>query len=84
MIFIAMVLIWTALYLSFTPVGQDSVDGVQPRYYFPLAIPFLLLFSNGKIKHEIRPEVYSQIAFLPVVLINLYGLLKLFLIPFNL
>ncbi len=43
-------LIWTALYLSFTPVGLNTINGVQPRYYIPLMYPFLLLFSNHKIK----------------------------------
>lgn len=37
------VLIWTALYLSFTAVGMTEIKGVQPRYYLPMFI--LLLFS---------------------------------------
>jgi uncharacterized membrane protein len=83
LIAISMLLIWTALYLSFTPVGLGQVDGVQPRYYFPLAIPFLMLFSTGKIRHEFNPVNYNRLAFLPVVLVNLYGLLTMFMIPFN-
>ncbi len=36
-------LIWMALYLSFTPVGSDYIDGVQARYYFPLILPLSYL-----------------------------------------
>lgn len=41
-------LIWTALYLSFTPVGLMQINGVQARYYLPLLVPFYLLFSGGR------------------------------------
>lgn len=41
------VLIATALYLQFTPVGQDSISGLQPRYYAPilmlLVLPMLII-----------------------------------------
>ena len=35
MIFATIVLIWTALYLSFTEVGETKIAGVQGRYYLP-------------------------------------------------
>jgi uncharacterized membrane protein len=37
-------LIWTALYLSFTPVGSLSINGVQSRYFIPLLFPILINF----------------------------------------
>lgn len=36
------VLIETALYLQYTPVGAEYIDGVQPRYFLPV-LPLLLL-----------------------------------------
>ena len=35
-------LVYAALYVSFTPVGSNVVEGVQPRYFQPLA-PLLLI-----------------------------------------
>lgn len=32
-----------AMYLSFTPVGSSSIEGVQPRYFLPILPLFLLL-----------------------------------------
>lgn len=43
-------LIWTALYLSFTPVGSNTIEGVQPRYFIPLIFPILMCFKTDKIK----------------------------------
>lgn len=35
-----LLLIAAALYISFTPVGSSTVEGVQPRYLIPLILPF--------------------------------------------
>lgn len=42
---ITLALIWTALYLSFTPVGNTIILGVQGRYYIPL-IPLATALLN--------------------------------------
>ncbi len=43
------VLIWTAMYLAFTPVGASVVEGVQARYYLPLLYPLFLGISFPKL-----------------------------------
>ena len=43
-------MIWLALYLSFTPVGDYQIAGVQARYYLPLIYLGAALWSNNKIK----------------------------------
>ena len=43
-------LIWLSLYLSFTPVGEANILGVQARYYLPVVYLSALLVSNRKIK----------------------------------
>lgn len=49
-IFASIILVITALYVSFTPVGYNTVNGCQPRYLLPLIFPFyLMLVPNGKI-----------------------------------
>lgn len=42
-------LIWLALYLDFTPVGEDYISGVQARYYLPLLYFGICLIGNNRI-----------------------------------
>ncbi len=35
------------LYLSWEPVGSESIPGVQGRYFFPIAPLFFLVFQRG-------------------------------------
>lgn len=49
-------LVWTALYLDFTPVGSMVIRGVSPRYYLPMLFPFSFLFLNRKITCGMREE----------------------------
>lgn len=66
---IIIVLIWTAMYLAFTPVGLSKIAGVQVRYYLPLLIPAMLLFPIPKIKIEnfnLNKDKKTQLLFLGV------------------
>lgn len=56
---IIMSLIWTSLYVGFTPVGMDIINGVQPRYYIPILILIYLLFNTSKVKCEIKQTTYA-------------------------
>lgn len=47
-------LIWTALYLSFTPVGLHEIRGVQGRYYLPVSLWILCTLSSGTIRSSVR------------------------------
>lgn len=60
LIFGAACLVWTALYLDFTPVGAEYISGVSPRYYLPLIFPFGILFMNKKIKCNCSTENYQR------------------------
>ncbi|WP_289301889.1 DUF2142 domain-containing protein [Sporofaciens musculi] len=66
MISVTIVLIWTALYLSFTEVGQTKIAGVQGRYYLPFIFLIYLWFRNEKIEN--RFSIYRYQLF--VVLIS--------------
>lgn len=46
--FASLALIATALYVSFTPVGNNTVNGCQTRYILPLLIPALTCIFNNK------------------------------------
>lgn len=45
---VSVALVVTALYISFTPVGLDRINGCQPRYLIPLLLPMLMCLSFGK------------------------------------
>lgn len=45
-LFVVLGLIWSALYLSYSPVGSTHISGVQARYYYPLLLPLMLIFGK--------------------------------------
>ena len=47
MVFLSAVLIWTAMYVSFTPPGSPEIAGVQGRYFVPLMFPLYLALSGA-------------------------------------
>lgn len=47
--FASIVLVSTALYVSFTPVGYETINGCQPRYILPLLFPLLYYFGDVRI-----------------------------------
>lgn len=52
-----------ALYLSFTPVGSTSIEGVQARYFLPILPLFLLLLvPSCQLSSSIKKERYSIVA----------------------
>ena len=55
-IIVTIVLIWTALYLSYTPVGSDKIAGVQSRYFLPLLFPLLLCIQPKNIKNTLNQK----------------------------
>lgn len=56
--------IWTSMYIFFTPVGLQGINGVQARYFVPLLIPLYLLFNTKYIKNEIPKKVYNVMCIL--------------------
>ena len=57
---VIVLLIWTALYLSFTPVGASGIAGVQARYYLPLLYLGALLVTNTKVKVQVSPHTLAK------------------------
>lgn len=71
-------LVWTALYLDFTPVGSMVINGVSPRYYLPMIYPLSLLFMNQKIKCSMQQENYQKFIALLMLLgtgVTIYSLM---------
>ena len=53
---LGIIAIYSAMYISWTPyvtggeIGGIGISGVQGRYFLPLLMPVLLIFSNKRIK----------------------------------
>ncbi|MCI9380641.1 MAG: DUF2142 domain-containing protein [Dorea sp.] len=64
LIFMTIVLIWTALYLSYTEVGQTGIAGVQGRYYIPFIFWLYMCFRTKRINSTFSKEKYQLIVML--------------------
>lgn len=64
-------LIWTALYLSFTPVGENVINGVPPRYYFPICFLILGVLLNKKIIYSIKETNYIKSIIIIMTILSL-------------
>lgn len=58
-----MVLVATSMYIAFTPVGLDTVNGCQPRYMLPLFFPGLMLIGSQKMVNRMNKTLYNGLAF---------------------
>lgn len=59
-LFATTALIWTALYLAYTPVGVASgIAGVQGRYFIPLLFPLFMLVPAEKITAHFNRQWYN-------------------------
>lgn len=65
------VLIATALYVSFTPVGYETINGCQARYLLPLFPGFFAMIGSNKITNGISTKIYNT----SVILTNIVILL---------
>lgn len=45
--FAAICLVATALYVAYTPVGTNSIEGCQPRYIMPIIFPILCIAGSS-------------------------------------
>lgn len=58
-----------ALYLSFTEVGKEYVDGYQTRYIFPLLPLVLICLSHDGLKNKINKNRVMNIAMISFILL---------------
>ena len=61
--FASVCLVATALYVSFTPVGLETINGCQWRYIIPILIPFCCFVGSARIKNNMDRRVMSGIVF---------------------
>lgn len=70
-------LIVTALYISFTPVGNASIGGCQPRYLIPLLYGFCATIGSCKIENKMNKTYYNLGIITVMSSILLYNIWKL-------
>ncbi len=78
-----MVLIWTALYISYTPVGASVIAGVQPRYYLPLLAPVFVLFFTDRAKLKIPQGLYTGAVLSLAACATLWTVYRCMYLPFG-
>ncbi len=54
MLILIFILICTSMYITGTPVAQNTISAIACRYLIPIAPLIFLLFYNNKIKFEIK------------------------------
>lgn len=74
----------TALYVSFTEVGSDTILGCQGRYLIPVLFPTLYVLTRialpEKLLDKIRRENFYMLMMIAMAAINLWVLLKEYIV----
>ena len=77
------VLMATALYISYTPVGLNTVLGLQPRYLLPLGFPLLVMLGSGNIRNFINRRLYNGCVIGLSGFILLYSLWEIIILGYH-
>jgi uncharacterized membrane protein len=59
--------IWGSMYLAFTPVGELTINGVQPRYYIPFLFLLFIMTPVNRIKCYVSEKYVMPISLLIVI-----------------
>ena len=73
--FAVYVMIVTALYIDFTPVGLAEIHGVQRRYLIPLMFPLLAFVGPRVFGVSARGGITAQMVYNATVLVSLAAVL---------
>ena len=79
MYFCMAALMATALYIDFTPVGQQTIAGCQPRYIIPLIYPLLSMIGWGGFKNKMNKKLYNYLILIPCCIVVFYNIETLML-----
>lgn len=75
-VFSVIMLISTSLYLQWTPVGSNTILGIQGRYFIPLYILLPLVFS--KFKTTPRITLMNKYTYIYLLSLNLYAVCSIY------
>ena len=83
MIFGLTAVIYTSMYVSYTPVGSQVIEGVQGRYFIPLILPFLFVITQKKKLFLMKDEFFVRIVIGFCTVANLWSIYWFALKPLN-
>ncbi len=76
-VIIYVVCVFLAIYLQFSEIGSDIIDGVQPRYFIPLWLLIVVNYTYGlNISKERLPFIFL-LSLLPLVNYHLLMIVQL-------
>lgn len=79
---VALVLSTTALYVSFTAVGADTVAGMQGRYMIPFIFPTLYCMGVGGVQHKINKNAFVCVPMIIISLTFFYNMWRSCVLPY--
>lgn len=59
LLFCALALMITSMYVWFTPVGSSEFNGMQPRYMIPFLYPALSLVGSDRMRNRRNPALHN-------------------------
>lgn len=79
---IQIVLVATSLYISFTPVGYETVNGCAYRYMFPILPMLLYMLSPTRIVCTVSDRLQKGIVFIGIALVSLASYFSVYICHF--
>ena len=65
----AIILVATAMYISYTAVASETVAGCQYRYLIPIVLPALYVNSFDRLKNPLDKNLFMLVPQLIMVLV---------------
>ena len=65
----------TTMYIVFTPVGADRIEGFQYRYTLPIIYPAIMLLGSGRIANKTNRTIYNGLVFAAIGFVNFSAVL---------
>ncbi|MCR5417978.1 MAG: DUF2142 domain-containing protein [Lachnospiraceae bacterium] len=75
--------IWTSMYVSYTPVGAAEIRGVQGRYFTPLFLPLLLCLCSEKHVFRLKNSERNRLMFGLITGLNYLMILFLVILVYD-
>lgn len=78
LLFGAVCLAATSMYIIFTAYSAGQIEGFQYRYGLPVVFPAMMLLGSGKIRNEMNKAVYHGILFAVIGFVGFSDILYAF------
>lgn len=75
---VVILLIFTSLFVQWTPIGATIIDGVQGRYFLPILILIFMCIAKLRIKYEGKYDV-AKINYCTIICFSIITLLNVFI-----